>query len=158
VPKIAESLCRIVLNCVSATSYGEVATVRRVDASWNLSTKGNACCLFDVDIRRRAWPRNRYNRHLTPLVAQRNRPLPIPKRSLNFLRREGGAVLMDISSSISSVLQAQQNQAYAEVGIAVLSKSLDATKVEGEAAVSLIQAAADIAKQLGKGLRFDAHA
>jgi hypothetical protein len=40
----------------------------------------------------------------------------------------------------------------------VLRKGLDAMQVEGQAAVDLIESCAEIAKQLGKGVQFDAHA
>lgn len=65
---------------------------------------------------------------------------------------------MSSSDGITSVFQAQQNQVQAQIGVAVIRKSLDATQVQGDAIVELIQAASDIAKQLGKGVQFDAHA
>lgn len=65
---------------------------------------------------------------------------------------------MSSSDGISSVFQAQQNQVQAQIGVAVIRKSLDATQVQGDAMVELIQAASDIAKELGKGVQFDAHA
>jgi len=42
--------------------------------------------------------------------------------------------------------------------VAVLRKGLESTQLQGEAAVELLQAATDIARQLGKGLEFDARA
>lgn len=65
---------------------------------------------------------------------------------------------MSSSDGITRVFQAQQNQVQAQIGVAVIRKSLDATQVQGDAIVELIQAASDIAKQLGKGVQFDAHA
>ena len=65
---------------------------------------------------------------------------------------------MSSLDGIGSVLQAKQDQVYAQIGIAVLSKGLEATKQQGEAAVELLQAATEIAKQIGKGLEFDARA
>ena len=65
---------------------------------------------------------------------------------------------MSSSDGITSVFQAQQNQVQAQIGVAVIRKSLDATQVQGDAMVELIQAASDIAKELGKGEQFDAHA
>ncbi len=65
---------------------------------------------------------------------------------------------MSSSDGITSVFQAQQNQVQAQIGVAVIRKSLDATQVQGDAMVELIQAASDIAKELGKGVQFDAHA
>ena len=65
---------------------------------------------------------------------------------------------MSSSDGITRVFQAQQNQVQAQIGVAVIRKSLDATQVQGDAIVELIQAASDLAKQLGKGVQFDAHA
>ncbi len=62
------------------------------------------------------------------------------------------------SDGISSFFQAQQIQVQAQIGVAVIRKSLDATQVQGDAMVELIQAASDIAKELGKGVQFDARA
>ncbi len=59
---------------------------------------------------------------------------------------------------IGSVVQAQQAQTYAQIGIAVLRKGMEATQQQGQAAVELLQAATEIAQQLGKGLTFDARA
>ncbi|MBL9090152.1 MAG: hypothetical protein JNL96_02940 [Planctomycetaceae bacterium] len=59
---------------------------------------------------------------------------------------------------ISSVVQARQAQTYAQIGIAVQAKALQATQVQGEAAVELLEVAAELAKQLGQGLQFDARA
>ncbi len=60
--------------------------------------------------------------------------------------------------AINSVVQAKQDQVYSQINVAVMRKGLDAVKLQGEASVRLIQAAADIAQQLGKGLQFDAQA
>ena len=57
----------------------------------------------------------------------------------------------------TSVTRAGQGDG-AQIGVAVIRKSLDATQVQGDAMVELIQAASDIAKELGKGVQFDAHA
>ncbi len=65
---------------------------------------------------------------------------------------------MSSSDGISSFFQAQQSQVQAQIGVAVIRKSLDATQVQGDAMVELIQAASDIAKELGKGVQFDARA
>jgi hypothetical protein len=62
------------------------------------------------------------------------------------------------SDAIGSVMQAKQDQVYAQIGVAVARKSLDAQQLQGQAAVELLQAATDIAQQLGKGLQFDARA
>ena len=58
--------------------------------------------------------------------------------------------------AIGSVFQAKQAQVYAQIGIAVLRKGMEATQVQGEAAVALLEAATEIARELGKGLEFDA--
>ncbi|MBL9083380.1 MAG: hypothetical protein JNK76_16310 [Planctomycetales bacterium] len=63
-----------------------------------------------------------------------------------------------VSGAISSVLQAKQNQVSTQIGVAVIAKGLEATQVQGEAAVALLEAAGEIAQQLGKGLQFDAQA
>lgn len=62
------------------------------------------------------------------------------------------------TDAIQSVMQAKQSQVYAQIGIAVQSKSLDVQKLEGGAAVELLQAASDLAQAIGKGLQFDARA
>jgi hypothetical protein len=63
-----------------------------------------------------------------------------------------------MNDAISSVVQAKQDQVYSQINVAVMRKGLDAVKLQGEASVQLIQAAADIAQALGKGLQFDAQA
>lgn len=60
--------------------------------------------------------------------------------------------------AISSVMQAQQSQVYAQIGIAVLQKGMEATQVQGQAMVELLQAATEVNQQLGVGLQFDARA
>ena len=64
---------------------------------------------------------------------------------------------MDLDS-IGSVLQAKADMVSNQIGIAVARKSLDAQQLQGEAAVELLQVATEIAKQLGKGVEFDARA
>ena len=63
-----------------------------------------------------------------------------------------------MNDAISSVVQAKQSQVYAQIGVAVLGKQLDAVKMQGQAMVELLQAATEINQQLGKGLQFDARA
>lgn len=63
-----------------------------------------------------------------------------------------------MGDAINSVLQAKADQVSNQIGIAVARKSLDAQQLQGQAAVDLIAAAADIATALGKGTQFDAHA
>lgn len=60
------------------------------------------------------------------------------------------------TDGISSVSQAQQSQVRAQIGIAVIREGLKATQVQGEAAVQLISAATEIAKQLGQGNNINA--
>jgi hypothetical protein len=63
-----------------------------------------------------------------------------------------------VNDALSSLFQAKQNKVATQIGMAVQRKSLDATQLQGQAAVQLIQSAAEIAKQLGQGLHFDARA
>lgn len=62
------------------------------------------------------------------------------------------------SGILNGLLQAQRSQVETQVGVAVIAKSLDAVQVQGDAAVELLQTATEIARQLGKGLEFDARA
>lgn len=62
------------------------------------------------------------------------------------------------SDAISSVMQAKQAQVYAQIGIAVLQKGMEATQTQGDAMVELLQAATEVNQQLGVGLEFDARA
>jgi len=64
---------------------------------------------------------------------------------------------MDLDA-IGSVLQAKADMVSNQIGIAVARKSLDAQQLQGDAAVELLQVATEIAKQLGKGVEFDARA
>jgi hypothetical protein len=63
-----------------------------------------------------------------------------------------------IGGILSGVLQAKQDQVSMQIGVAVIAKGLEATQVQGEAAMALLEAATEIAQQLGKGLQFDAQA
>lgn len=60
--------------------------------------------------------------------------------------------------AINSVMQAKTDLLSTQIGVAVTRKSLDAQQLQGEAAVELLQTATEIAKQLGKGIQFDARA
>jgi hypothetical protein len=62
------------------------------------------------------------------------------------------------SSGLSSLFDAKQSQVYAQIGIAVQRKGLDAMKQQGESAVALIEAAAEIARELGQGTQVDTYA
>lgn len=65
---------------------------------------------------------------------------------------------MEIGDAVGSVFQAKQDQLRAAIGLAVLAKQNEATQLQGDAAVELLQTAAELARQLGKGLEFDARA
>ena len=59
--------------------------------------------------------------------------------------------LPSIESAVARVQQAQQNEA----GMAVLKKSLDMQKTQGEGLASMLDAAAEFARSLGKGRNID---
>jgi len=61
-------------------------------------------------------------------------------------------------SGLSSLFDAKQSQVYTQIGIAVQRKGLDAVKQQGESAVALIEAAAEIARELGQGTQVDTYA
>jgi hypothetical protein len=65
---------------------------------------------------------------------------------------------MSTCDAIGSVVQAKQDQLSAQINIAVLRKGLEATQIQGDAMVELLQAATEINQQLGVGLEFDARA
>ena len=58
--------------------------------------------------------------------------------------------------SVQAATQIKQAQIGYQVGIAVAKKGLDAQKAQGEAAVQLLQAAAQLSKAPELGQRFDA--
>ena len=58
--------------------------------------------------------------------------------------------------AITSVLLAQQASVSNQISIAVASKQLDAVSQQGEAVVALIDAAASLSREVGKGEGFDA--
>ena len=58
--------------------------------------------------------------------------------------------------SVQAATQIKQSQLGFEVGMAVAKKGLDAQKAQGEAAVQLLEAAAQLSKAPGLGQRFDA--
>lgn len=55
-------------------------------------------------------------------------------------------------SAVGSCSNASQAQLAQEVGVRVVAKTLEAAKAQGDAAISLLQAAADIQKQTVAGL------
>lgn len=64
--------------------------------------------------------------------------------------------MMTIDSAISSVQAAKASATQQQIGIALLAKSQAATKQQGQAAVELLEASAQLSKALGKGQHFDA--
>ena len=63
-----------------------------------------------------------------------------------------------VDSAISSVVAAKQAALSSQISTAIVSKQLQATKQQGDAAVQLINDAASIGKEAGKGNGFDASA
>ncbi len=61
-----------------------------------------------------------------------------------------------MDSAISSVLAAKDTAVKSEIAVAVAAKALDAQKMAGDAAVSLLKDAAQISKAVGKGEQLDA--
>lgn len=60
-----------------------------------------------------------------------------------------------IDGAINSVIGAQQYAMRSEINMAVAAKQLDAQRLIGNAAVSLIETAAQISKEAGKGTQID---
>lgn len=58
--------------------------------------------------------------------------------------------------AVASVVLAQQAAVSNQISIAVASKQLDAISQQGEAVVQLIDAAANLSREAGKGEGFDA--
>ena len=85
---------------------------------------------------------------------------PVDDNAKVELRTVSGSFSLAVSAmdAIGSVMQAKQDQVHALIGVAVLRKQLDAVQVQGDATIELLQAATEIAQQLGKGLQFDARA
>jgi hypothetical protein len=63
---------------------------------------------------------------------------------------------MSSCSACSSVMAAQSEAMSSQITFAVLKKQQDASKAQGEAAVQLLQSAAQAGKAIGKGNHFDA--
>ena len=61
-----------------------------------------------------------------------------------------------IDPAISSVVAAKNGTLQSQVTMAVEAKRLDATKAAGKAIAELLQAAAQMSKSMGKGVKFDA--
>ena len=62
---------------------------------------------------------------------------------------------MSSVSSSSDVVAAQQGQLNQQIQVAMLRKQNDATKLQGDAVVQLLESAAKLGKALGKGESFD---
>ncbi|MHB8970513.1 MAG: hypothetical protein ACYC3X_10480 [Pirellulaceae bacterium] len=60
-----------------------------------------------------------------------------------------------IDSAVNSVLAARQGALRTEINIAVAAKQLDAQQMQGEAVVKLIDTAAQLIKEAGKGANVD---
>ncbi len=67
----------------------------------------------------------------------------------------GGRDMSSIDSAVSGAVNMKQMALRSEIGIAVAGKLLDAQRMEGDAAVELIENAAQITKAAGKGANFD---
>ena len=63
-----------------------------------------------------------------------------------------------VDSAISSVVAAKQSALSSQISTAVAAKQLQATKQQGDSAVQLIENAAAIGKEAGKGAVFDGSA
>ncbi|MCC9605605.1 YjfB family protein [Blastopirellula sp. JC732] len=61
-----------------------------------------------------------------------------------------------LDPAISSVLAAKEAATQSQISFAVAKKGLDAQEQQGQAVVSLIEAAGRIGKETGKGASFDA--
>lgn len=64
--------------------------------------------------------------------------------------------MSSIDTALSNVVAAKQAAIQTQIGVALAAKSLDASRLQGEAAVQLIDAAAQLSKALGRGANFDA--
>jgi hypothetical protein len=64
--------------------------------------------------------------------------------------------MSSIDGAISSVLAAKAAAQRTEIAYAVQAKAMDAAKQQGEAAVELLEQAAQLAKSLNSGTNFDA--
>ncbi len=66
-----------------------------------------------------------------------------------------GGDMSGIDSAVSGLLAIQQIAIRSEIGIAVAAKQMDAQQLQGDAAVALIEAAAQLTKEAGKGANVD---
>ncbi|NLS98083.1 MAG: putative motility protein [Planctomycetaceae bacterium] len=75
------------------------------------------------------------------------------KAILSLIRRATQTMFMQ---SVQAATQIKQAQLGYQVSMAVVKKGLDAQKAQGEAAVQLLEAAAQLSKAIGMGQNFDA--
>jgi hypothetical protein len=66
--------------------------------------------------------------------------------------------MSSIDCAVSSTLAVQQMAVRSEIGVAIAAKQLDAQKLQGDAAVALLESAAQLGKAAGKGIQVDATA
>lgn len=65
-------------------------------------------------------------------------------------------IMSTIDGAITSVIAAKQAALRTQVDFAVARKQLDATAAQGQAAVALLDSAAQLSKAVGLGTNFDA--
>ena len=68
---------------------------------------------------------------------------------------ENPSSMSTINNAIHAVQAAKSSAIQMQIGIAVLAKSQAAAKQQGQAAVELLEATAQLSKALGKGQHFD---
>ncbi len=71
---------------------------------------------------------------------------------------QGNHPMSSIDSALGNVVAAKQAAVETQIGVAVAAKSLDAARLQGDAAVELLDAAAQLSKALGRGQQFDGQA
>jgi hypothetical protein len=64
--------------------------------------------------------------------------------------------MSSVESAIGSVLVAKESVVKSQIALAVQAKALDAFKQQGQAAVQLVEQAAQLSKAIGSGTSFDA--
>lgn len=64
--------------------------------------------------------------------------------------------MSSLDPAIEATLAAQNSATQAQIAVALMAKQMTAAKQQGQAAVALLDAAAQMSKALGKGQTFDA--
>ncbi|MCA9231185.1 MAG: hypothetical protein KDA57_11060 [Planctomycetales bacterium] len=64
--------------------------------------------------------------------------------------------MTNVDNAVSSVLAAKEAATRQQIGFALLAKSQAAAKQQGQAAIQLLEATAQLSRALGKGQNFDA--